>query len=257
MTTASPSTTDSISCSVQAHLPAAAFCTVCKRPYAGRFLSVLNDGRAVCFRCASDRSLATLGAPEPEDDYDGIGERAFQKGLLRAIPFILLKPAKAIGTAPAPNARLWPALRFGFLASLVGRFATVAWLFAIDKEGAMKAIESRMERMGAAVTEDQVRTAIWTSLPIAVALSMMVGIALFHLGLRISGATGTFREHARAYALGSAALLFGLLPPPLGLPMICLAWMSAMMVWARARYGFSGFRAALALIPTLLLMLTF
>lgn len=253
---ASPSTTDSsISCSVQAHLPAAAFCTVCRRPYAGRFLSVLNDGRAVCFRCASDSSLATLGEDEPLDT--SAGDPAFQHGLLRAVPFILLKPARAIGSTPYKG-RIGPAVRFGYLAALVGRLATVGWLFTLNQDAATKAIQARMDQMGAELSADDLRTALWTSLPIAVFISMAVGVVLFHVGLRLCGARdGSFREHARAYALGSCALLFGLLPPPLGLPLICLAWMSAMMVWTRARYGFTGVRATLAMMPALLLMLLF
>lgn len=216
---------------------------------------MLNDGRAVCFRCASDSSLATLGQERTRDT--AAGDPAFQHGLHRAVPFILLKPARAIGSAPYQG-RIGPALRFGFAAALVGRLATVGWLFALNQDAAMKALEARMDQMGAQLSADEVRTALWTSLPIAVLISMGVGIVLFHTGLRLCGARdGSFRENARAYALGSSALLFGLLPPPLGLPLICLAWMSVMMVWTRARYGFSGFRATLAMMPALLLMLLF
>ena len=241
-----------LACSVHPHMPAAAYCTECRRPYSGRFLSVLADGRAVCFRCVRDQRLSTLEPGETRTDIDP----AFENGWWRAAVGAIRTPIETIGVRPYEGP-VRPAFIFGLVMSLLGSVLPLVFpaIFAPEAltaifEAAYGEGEGRPE-----LTADQMRMAFFSALPIAALLKLGIGAALLHVGLRLAGArTGHFRESVRAFALSTGVLLFAIIPPPYGLMVISLLWGSAMMRWVQARYSLSPLLSMIAIFPALLLL---
>lgn len=237
-------------CSVQPHLPAAAYCTECRRPYAGRFLSVLQDGRAVCYRCVADQRLDTVADEEVAPGKDP----AFRNGWFGAIPGVLRKPRSFLGTEPYTGS-VKPALRFGFVMCLAGALLPLIFPAIFAPETLNEAWQKAYGQTEVQMTDAQLRLAFLTALPVAAGLKLLVGSALFHVGIRLAGAReGVFREHLRVFALSTGVLLFAIIPPPLGLMIMSLLWGSAMMKWTSARYGLSPIMSMVAVFPALLLL---
>lgn len=236
-------------CSVQPHLPAAAYCTECRRPYAGRFLSVLQDGRAVCYRCVADHRLKTVADNEVVE-----GDPAFRNGWLGVIPGVLRQPRRFLGTEPYTGS-IKPALRFGFIMCLAGALLPLVWPAIFAPETLNEAWQKAYGQAEVQLTEQQLRLAFLTALPVAAAMKLVIGSALFHVGIRLAGAReGAFKEHLRVFALSTGVLLFAVVPPPLGMMIMSLLWGSAMMKWTNGRYGLSPFMSMVAIFPALLLL---
>lgn len=237
-------------CSVQPHLPAAAYCTECRRPYAGRFLSVLQDGRAVCYRCVTDQRLKTVA----DEEESVVGDPAFANGWFGAISGVIRDPRRFLGTK-AYTGSVKPALRFGFVMCLAGAVLPLVFPAIFAPETLNEAWQKAYGQAEVQLTPAQLRMAFLTALPVAAALKLLVGSALFHVGIRLAGAReGMFREHFRVFALSTGVLLFAIVPPPLGLMIMSLLWGNAMMKWTGARYGLSPMMSMIAVFPALLLL---
>lgn len=237
-------------CSVHPHLPAAAYCTQCRRPYAGRFLSVLRDGRAVCYRCVADQRLLTIA-----DHVVVEGDPAFQNGWFGAIPGVLRDPRRFLGIEPYEGSVL-PALRFGFILCLIGAVLPLIWPAIFAPETLNAALEKAYMRSEVELTTDQMRMLFVAMLPLAAALKLLIGSALLHVGVRLAGAReGDYREHLRAFALSAGVLVFGIVPPPFGLILMVVLWSGAMIKWVSARYGISPVMSMIATFPAMLLLI--
>lgn len=236
-------------CSVQPHLPAAAFCTQCRRPYAGRYLSVLMDGRAVCYRCLQDQGLRTLDAPSTTT-----GDYAFQEGWWGAITGVIRTPTQTIGRFPT-DMPVRQAMVFGFVMCLIGALLPVVWATLLTPESVDEIFQKAYAGRGVDVSATQMRALFLMALPFAAAFKLFLGSVLLHVGIRVSGARDTrFAENARAFALSAATLLFGIVPAPFGLILVAVVWSRVMMRWVYARYQIPPLRALFALLPALLLM---
>lgn len=236
-------------CSVQPHLPAAAFCTQCRRPYAGRYLSVILDGRAVCYRCISDQGLRTLDTPSAYE-----GDYAFKDGWWGAITGVMRTPNQTIGHFPK-EVSIRRAMVFGFVMCLVGAILPVVWAMALTPESVNELFQKAYAGRGVDLSVAQMRTTFLMALPFAAAVKLFLGSVLLHLGIRVSGARDAqFAENARAFALSAATLLFAIVPAPFGLILVAVVWSRVMMRWVYARYNIPPLRALIALLPALLLM---
>lgn len=236
-------------CSVQPHLPAAAFCTQCRRPYAGRFLSVLRDGRAVCYRCLEDQGLQPVTTPRIGD-----GDPAFEKGWWGAIRGVVRAPVQTIG-ASRYKGSIRPALIFGFVMCLIGAVVPILWALVLSPEGVQETIESVYANRGMTVDPEQMRTMFITALPLAAAFKLIFGSVLLHYGIRFAGVHNVrFRESMRAFALSSGVLMLSVVPAPVGILLIAVLWARAMNRWVHVRYGLTPIRGMLALLPALVLM---
>lgn len=236
-------------CSVQPHLPAAAFCTQCRRPYAGRFLSVGEDGRAVCYRCIADHGVRTLDAPMSHDK-----DPAFEEGWLGAVSGVVRTPMKTIGRFSA-KASIRPAMVFGFVMCLVGAVLPVVWVMILSPQSIDEVFQKVYADRNLDLTMTQMRAFFLMALPFAAGFKLLLGSALLHMGVRVAGAKDArFAENARAFALSTATLLFSIVPAPFGLILVAVVWSRVMMRWVYARYNIPPLRALLALLPALLLL---
>lgn len=239
-------------CSVQPHLPAAAFCTQCRRPYAGRFLSILEDGRAVCYRCLSDHGLRTLDAP-PTQTASG-KDPAFAEGWWGAVSGVIRNPIQTIGRH-APTMSIRSALRFGFVMCVIGSALPILWGSILAPESVNEVFQRTYANTEMELSMTQMRTLLILSIPFAAAFKLFLGSALLHLGVRVSGAKDArYKENLRAFALSSAALLCNIIPAPFGLLLVAVIWSRVMMRWVFGRYRIPPMRAMFALLPALLLM---
>lgn len=239
-------------CSVQPHLPAAAFCTQCRRPYAGRFLSVLEDGRAVCYRCLADHGLRTLDAPSTAN---ASGEDpAFAEGWWGAVSGVIRKPIQTIGRH-APTMSIRTAVTFGFVMCLIGSALPILWASVLSPDSVNEVFQRTYASTEMELSQTQMRTLLIVSLPFAAGFKLFLGSALLHLGMRVSGAKDArYKENLRALSLSSATLLCNIIPAPFGLLLVAVLWSRVMMRWTFGRYGIPPMRAMFALLPTLLLM---
>lgn len=233
-------------CSVQPHLPAAAFCTVCRRPYAGRYLGVRPDGRAICFRCARDQKIDFADTAPAE------GDPALRGGLLQTLGAILLRAHLTLNQRYEGS--IVPALRFGYLATLAGLVFYLAWQFLLAPEAIDSIIEGVLEQTGGATTMRAARLSLWAVLPIVAAVRLALGAFALHIGLKLAGADGALREHARVFALTSSALVLCVLPLYVGSLLAEVLWVMATMAWIRTRYDFTTLRTIAAVLPALLIV---
>lgn len=236
-------------CSVQPHLPAAAFCTQCRRPYAGRFLSVGEDGRAVCYRCIEDHGVRTLDAPTAHDK-----DPAFEGGWIAAVSGVVRTPMKTIGHF-SPQSSIRPAMIFGFVMCLIGAVLPILWVMILSPQSLDEVFQKVYAESSLELTKTQMQAFLLLALPLAAGFKLWVGSALLHMGVRVAGAgDAKFAENARAFALSTATLLFSIVPAPFGLILVAVVWSRVMMRWVYARYNIPPLRALFALLPALLLL---
>lgn len=236
-------------CSVHPHLPAAAYCTECRRPYNGRFLSVLPDGRAVCYRCVVDQRLRTIAEEDLSTDDPAFGQGFFQAGV-RAVR----DPRRILGTEEytGPIRR---AVLFGFFMCILGAVLPMVIPAIFAPEVIQEVLQRTFGERQPDLTPQQQQRAFLLSLPVFALMKLMLGSSLLHVGLRLAGArSGSFREHVRVFALCSSVLVFAIIPPPFGIMVMSLLWGSAMMKWVNGRYGLSAMMGMVAVFPALLVM---
>jgi hypothetical protein len=231
-------------CSVNHQLIASAFCTVCRKPFSGRYIGVRRDGRAVCHPCAQREGidLVDSGAPAAGDPV--------LKGRLRDI-FFRIAVTTAETFARDFNGPLGPSLRFGYITTVIGYAAALGWIYLLRYDAFIAALT---EVNGASVPPELMPWAPWLGLPVTAAMRLVVGVTLMHAGFRMVGVpAGTFSQHARLFALTSVSLLLCAVPV-LG-PFFALAmWMNVSMTYLRSRYAISPIRSMLATLPCLLVL---
>lgn len=234
-------------CSVQPHLPAAAFCTVCRRPYSGRYLGVRPDGRAICFRCARDQRI-DFADVTPR----GEGDPALRGSLFQKLGAILLRAHLTLNQRYEGS--IVPALRFGYLTTLAGLVFYLSWQFLLAPEAIDAVLEGVIEQTGGATSMRAARLSLWAVMPVVAAVRMVAGIFALHLGLRLAGADGSLRDHARIFALTSSALVLCALPLFVGSLLAEVMWVMATMAWIRTRYDFTTLRTIGAILPALIVV---
>ena len=234
-----------VMCTVHVETPAAAFCTVCRRPYGGRFLGVLPDGRAVCYRCAADEKLelASLDAPTSEVD------AALAGGWASATARILLRPLVTIGLRY--RGPVGPSLRYGFAATVLGLVMWLGWSLILQRDAIIEAVLASSAERGLDASAGDVQLALWMMVPLLAALRLGLGVVAFHVGTRLAGADGTFRENARVFALSSASMLFCVVPMQIGALLSYLVWLMLTLSWVRVRYELNAWRSIVALMPAI------
>jgi hypothetical protein len=241
---------DSIRCSVRPEYKAAAFCTICRRPYSGRYLDIASDGRAVCHRCREDHDIPLFNPSDSKHD------PALKEGVAKAITQVLLKPHELF--EERWDGSPWPAIRFGLLISIVGLVFWNAWFWVFSADLADDAIQVVAERTGQQVSRDAVQAWSWFTLPIIAVLRLALGTLGLHLGFRLAGAPKRqFQDHVRLYALASCALILCIVPSWVGAFLANVAWLTTCMAFARVRYNFSMGRTLLALLPAIFVIFFF
>ncbi len=232
-------------CSAHAALPAAALCALCLRPYAGRFLSPLPDGRACCSTCADREGLHVIDSPHGSADADPVLAGGWGSTFRR----VVVEPHR--GLVVEHDGPIGPALRAGFAFTVVGYLIRTAWDYVLQYDAVMAMLA---EQVGPGVPEATLSLTPWLAVPIAAVFRLVGGSLLLHLGLRLTGiGPGTLRPHARIFALTSVTLLLCVIPV-IGPLLALVAWMSSTLAWTRRRYGLPTWRALAATLPALLLV---
>lgn len=234
-----------VRCSVHPERSAAAFCTVCKLPFAGLYLAVRPDGRAICHACAREQG-GMLYADATRTNHDPLASRGFAA----VLGALLLRPSDALSSRF--SGAVAPALGMAFVSTLVGYAAWVFWILLLVRD---QILELARERLGNSVEEDLLVTGLWLSVPLLALIRTLVAPLLIHLGARFAGAPAdTLRANIRAAALSSVSLLLVVIPA-LGAFLALIVGVRALLHFLRSRYDFSYPRALLALLPFLLLYL--
>lgn len=231
-------------CSVNPQLPAVAFCTVCRRPFSGRYVGVRRDGRAVCHPCAQREGIELLEASATAE-----GDPVL-RGRLREI-FLRVGLTTAETFSREYTGPIGPSLRFGYITTVIGFAAALAWIYVLRYDAFMAALA---EVNGDSMPPGLMPWAPWLGLPITAALRMVVGVTAMHVGFRMMGVpAGTFAQHARLFGLTSVSMLLCAIPA-LG-PLFALAmWMNVSMTYLHVRYGLSWFRRVVATLPCLMML---
>ncbi len=231
------------SCSSQPALPAAALCSVCRQPFAGRFLTVRPDGRAICHACA-DRESLPLQRAERNESRDPVLAMGWRRTLLA----VLAEPRTLAVEYRGP---IGPAVRMGLLWTFMGHLVKTSWVLTLQGEYVMDELRKNVPDD---FPPDLIGWVPWLALPIALLFRITFGFGLFHLGLRLAGASADqWRSHLRAWSLASVTLLFCLVPM-FGPLLSVMAWISVIIGYARQSYGLSTWRAALALFPSVVVI---
>ena len=234
-----------VHCSVHPERSAAAFCTVCKLPFAGLFLAVRPDGRAICHNCAREQG-GMLYADATRTNHDPFASQ----GVTAVLGALLLRPADALSSRF--SGAVAPALGTSFVASLIGYASWVFWVLLLVRE---QILALARERLGASVEEDLLVTGLWLSVPVLALLRTALAPILVHIGARLAGAPeDSLRANIRATALSSVSLLLVAIPA-LGAFLALIVGIRALLHFLRARYDFTYPRAVAALLPFLLLYL--
>lgn len=234
-----------VHCSVHPERSAAAFCTVCKLPFAGLFLAVRPNGRAICHNCAREQD-GMLYADATRTNHDPF----VSQGVTAVLGALLLRPADALSSRF--SGAVAPALGMSFVASLIGYACWVFWILLLVRE---QILALAQQRLGTAIEEDLLVTGLWLSVPILAFLRTAVAPILVHIGARLAGAPeDSLRSNVRATALSSVSLLLVAIPA-LGAFLAFIVGVRALLHFLRARFDFSYPRAILALLPFILLYL--
>ena len=234
-------------CSVRPHLPAAAFCTVCRRRYAGRYLSIVPDGCAVCFRCISDFGLGTV------ERLDADRDPVFRRGVFSALFNVLSGNYSSFSVHYRGQIR--SAILFGLSCSILGLWAAIGWFLASD--GAGEALQRVVDRSEGQLSVDELRRMIPWMVPFAAAVRLFFGAMMIHGMLRIfsTAERGTLRVHTRFYALSCASLLLLALPGMWGAVASNITWTFATISWVRRLYPeLSVWRVMIVVLPHILLL---
>lgn len=235
-------------CSVRPQLPAAAFCTVCKRRYSGRYLSVLPDGRAACFRCVSDKKLGTI------ERVDQTRDPAFRHGLMAGIFGILSGVPRVL----APNYRgpILSALIFGAVCSMIGMWSAMGWFLSSDaSQAALQAVVDRMTQQP--MTVEELRQAIPWVVPVVAIFRMAFGTLLVHAMIRlvVRPIGNPIKQHARLYALSCVSMLLLTIPGMWGAAAANIIWVLVTLTWVRMLYpSLTIWRVMLVVFPHILLL---
>lgn len=234
-----------VHCTVHPERSAAAFCTVCKLPFAGLYLAVRPDGRAICHSCAREQG-GMLYADATRTNHDPLASR----GIVSVLGALLLRPADAL-TSRFSGA-IAPALGMSFVSTLIGYAAWVFWILLLVRD---QILDLARQRLGNSVEEDLLVTGLWLSVPLLALLRTAIAPLLVHIGARLAGAPeDSLRANIRATALSSVSLLL-IVIPALGAFMALIVGVRALLHFLRSRYDFSYPRAIIALLPFLLLYL--
>jgi hypothetical protein len=233
-------------CSAQTRLQAAAYCSVCRLPFSGRFLAVRLDGRAICHACSDREQIPTEQArgPEPRDP-------VFRDGWRHTLLVVLARPAELVRPWHGPVGHAWWR---GLGWSWLGLGAGLGWSLALGR--------LPWEQVQAALPE-AARAQGWVTLALVGAtlvlalLRQTVGPWLMHAGLRLAGASAEqWTLHVRVFSALSVVRVLAMLPL-LGGPLSALLFVWAMLTFAGLSYGLARWRAMLALAPCLLWTLLF
>lgn len=234
-----------VRCTVHPERSAAAFCTACKLPYAGLYLAVRPDGRAICHNCAREQG-GMLYADATRTNHDPLAN----SGITSVLGALLLRPSEALSSRF--SGAVAPALGMSFIASLIGYASWVFWLLLLVRD---QLLTLAQERLGTAVEEDLLVTGLWLSVPLLALVRTAIAPILVHIGARLAGAPeDSLRANVRATALSSVSLLLVTIPA-LGAFLALIVGVRAMLHFLRARYDFTYLRAIAALLPFLLLYL--
>lgn len=237
-------------CSVRPDLPAAAFCMACKRRYSGRFLSVLPDGRAACFRCVRDLKLGTI------QRFDESKDPVFQRGLFPGILAILYGSPHQL--LPRYKGPITQALLLGIAATMIGLWASTTWFLnseAADTE--LLRVVERIQAQGQTMSVEELRRAIPWFVPIVAVLRMVMGVAIVHLMIRLVAPKPTLplRAHARLYALSCVSMLLLLIPGFWGATAANMTWALVTFSWLRAAYPqMNAWRVMLIVFPHIFIL---
>jgi uncharacterized membrane protein len=234
-----------VHCTAHPERSAAAFCTVCKLSFAGLFLAVRPDGRAICHTCAREQG-GMLYADATRTNHDPLASR----GMISVLGALLLRPSDAL--VSRFSGAVAPALGMSFVASLIGYASWVFWILLLVRE---QILALAQQRLGTPIEEDLLVTGLWISVPILAFIRTAVAPILVHIGARLAGAPeDSLRANVRATALSSVSLLLVAIPA-LGAFLALIVGVRAMLHFLRAKYEFSYPRAVLALLPFILLYL--
>jgi hypothetical protein len=234
---AEPSST--IRCSIVPADPAAAFCTVCHFAFAGRFLSVRPDGRAICHRCARDQGGVLLADTTrvPRDPL-------LSRGIIHAFGQVLFQPQVSL-TQPYRGPVL-PAVALGFFATNVGYAMMALWIQILAWDDWMASVRTGV---GSEISPDTALALLWLTMPLLATVRFIGGLALFHLGARLAGAPDdSIRTHARVFSLVCLSAFAGVIPH-IGWMIALVATTSSIAVFLRASYQFTMLRAVAATLP--------
>lgn len=246
-TTPSRHTTLPPRCSANPSLAAAAICTSCRRPFAGKFLAVRTDGRAICYTCAQREDVDVIPRDDLRDE-DPILRGSWKESFTRVVADTPVQFANDFTGA------VGPALRAGYLWTVFGYVLTWMWLYIFQYQSVMEWLESSFEQP---IDPNLMPWIPWAAIPIMAALRLFVGAAFFHFGLRLSGAPKeTYGQHLRFFALSSVTLLLCVIPIA-GPILAIVAWLNAAMAYGRVRYKLSGLGGILAVVPGLLVVVQF
>lgn len=234
-------------CSVRPYLPAAAFCTICRRSYSGRYLSVVADGRAACFRCVADQRLTTI------ERTNGKRDPAFRSGIFALLLAILTGGPRAL--TPAYRGPIWKALLFGAICSIFGTWFSMV-RFLASSQG-QELFQQTLERAQPPIAEEVLRAAFLWATPLVAVMRMAMGAILVHVMLRlwVGENTQPLRVHARLYAFTCASSLLLVLPGLWGALATNAIWCMASFNWIRQVYPtLPAWRLFLVIMPHILIL---
>lgn len=228
-------------CSEFPHLDAVANCTVCTRPFSAQRIGVSEDGRAVCIPCAWEHEITLINR-----QFAGDEEPAFSGGFLQGLETLLFRPSR-IFNRPSPT-RVWPALIFGYVMTLLGYAAWMAWLQHLYPEW----ISERLADAGIDTTDSM--WLAWLILPVHSLIRIFGGTLALHAGCLLAGGVGrSFNESLRAFCLASASMLFCVIPQ-YGPLLTVLWWSWIVLAWMRSNWNFGIGRTLIALVPSILVL---
>ncbi len=231
-------------CTRNPKLRAAAWCTECRRAYAGRFLGSREDGRAICYECAELGDIRLLSSEQQAVD------PALSGGTRFALVRMVLQPHQTF--ALSYRGSVMPAVRAGFIATMAGLMFWLMWNQLLRAEEWNEWV-ARVTRIPAG--SELLPWLPWLAIPALAAIRLFAGSVALHIGLRMAGAPdGSFADHTRVMALTSIALFLCAIPSRVGTFAAMVVWISGAMAFLRQQYSFSTLRALAALLPAVFVL---
>lgn len=231
-------------CVANPQLPAAAFCTVCRQPFSGKFLGVRDDGRAVCHGCARRDDIPLNGAPHSEGQH---ADPLLQQGWFRASAAVVATPHISLARDDASSP--WPAIAFGFVATLFGYALTLGWNIVLYPALFVAEVSANAEALGFSGERTALTWLAWLGTPIAAGLRLFVGTIILHVCLLVPARDARVASTARIFGLSSVALLLCAIPI-VGSYLAMVVWISTVLAWLRARYRIRTFMALFVILPS-------